>query len=36
VPPVEVKAEFVARLVDAGHTVVETTSLRTVTALAGG
>ena len=24
--PVEVKAEFVARLVDAGHTVVETTS----------
>jgi hydroxymethylglutaryl-CoA lyase len=26
VVPVEVKAEFVARLVDAGHTVVETTS----------
>jgi hydroxymethylglutaryl-CoA lyase len=24
--PVEVRAEFVARLVDAGHTVVETTS----------
>src|SRR5260370_41934657 len=25
--PVEVKAEFVARLADAGHTVIETTSL---------
>ena len=24
--PVEVKAEFVARLVDAGHTIIETTS----------
>jgi len=24
--PVEVKAEFIARLVDAGHTVIETTS----------